>query len=252
MSSSHDIPAVRPGLLHLELDLPAVAAASEVFSAWGFRALFEVEEPERCVALTDGYFTWLLAERQEPPQLCLHYFTDDWDAWFSAASESVRQQAKQEADPEWGVSFEVSDGVHVQVQPALPDAELAHSGLTLLPQARFAEVGVAVADLSAELIRWQRLGFRLVRRSVPPEPDHALLFDGLIVLGLYADAPWRGGALAFYADDPEGRAALAAPWCGPAETLAEGAFRVGLPGGGLTTLWLPEYRKDESPVAYES
>lgn len=252
MSSSHDIAAVRPGQLHLELDLPDVASASEVFLAWGFRALFEVEEPERCVAMTDGYFTWLLAERPGPPQLCLHYFTDDWDAWFGSASESVREQARQEADPEWGVSFEVSDGVHVQVQPGLPDAELPHSGLSLLPQARFAEVGVAVADLSAELMRWQRLGFRLVRRSAPLEPDHALLFDGLIVLGLYADAPWRGAALAFYADDPASRAALAAPWCGPAQALADGAFRVGLPAGGLPTLWLPEYRTDESPEVDES
>jgi hypothetical protein len=236
----------RPSTLRLELDLPDIEPVAALFATWGFRTLFDVDEPERCLALTDGFFTWLLAQRPAPAQLCLHYLTPDWTAWLATSSPQVQQHARDGADPVWGISFEASERVHVQVQQASEELELPPVGVSLLPDGRFAEVGIGTRDLPADEVRWGQLGFTKLHGSAPDEPPHVLLFDGTLLVGLYAEASWDGPALAFYASNPAAKAEEATRWGLAVDDLDGGAWRVWLPGE-LPVLWLPEFREAEEP-----
>jgi len=235
-------PALHPGELHIELDVPDAKAVAEALATWGFRSLFEYEDPEFCIGLTDGFFTWTLIERQTPPQLCLHYFTMSLEDWFDECSQAVRKYVHREADPDWGVSIEMSTGVHVHVQGNLPEIETRHPGASLLPRSRFAEIAIGTEHLDQLVSNWTQLGFRELHRSGAGEPLHALLADDMMLIGLYGEAPWEGPALAFFSRDVAGRIAAAKAFCGEGEQLSGGAVKVLLPGG-FPVLWLPDNRE---------
>ncbi len=245
MTDTPQIPG-RNSTLRLEIDLPDLAPAAALLTAWGFRSLYELEEPEECAVFTDGFFNWVLTRRPAPAQVCLHYLTEDWDAWLATTAADVQHTARTHADPEWGISFEVSERVHVQIQSVAADLEVPPAGFSLLPDGRFAEVGIGTGSLASELARWGQLGFKVLRRSQPDEVPYALLFDGVLVIGLYEQASWNGPSLAFFAEEPAARAQAAHELGLGIEELHDGAWRVWLPGQ-LSMLWLPEYRRVEPP-----
>ncbi|MBD3165812.1 hypothetical protein GF324_04395 [bacterium] len=82
------------------------------------------------------------------------------------------------------------------IQGGTEDYEMTTARFTL------GETGFAVSDLEAEVTFYERLGFKRLERKTGNPADHAMMYDGHAVIGLY-QLEFTSPTMGFYVHDPE-------------------------------------------------
>jgi hypothetical protein len=168
------------------------------FEQLGFRQVSEGTRPHPWVKVSDGVN--LVALNQDGQnQRGLTYFAGDMAVradQLKALGINVVVEQRVKGQPKTYV-LKAPSGLPIHLVEQ--DAAQVHkpTGESFAKCGRFGEYSFITQDLENSLAFWEQLGFRSMHQEAAPYP-WAILWDGLIVLGIHQTDEWLGPAITYF------------------------------------------------------
>lgn len=202
------------------INTPNLDSSVAYYEKLGFPKTGSNTIPIPWAQVSDGSLI-IMMRRDDKPYIGLTYYVNDIDAKITQLEKDsiVFSQKPKPGDPVKRYFITSPDGFNIMLVPNIGQFK-APAGTTLLnmPQAdymiadkypnkllgAFGEFCHPVKDLKASLVFWKKLGFDVKGNMQQPYP-HAILYDGLMIIGLHQTDHFDYPAVTYFGVKTEAR-----------------------------------------------